>query len=135
MIDIMMVLGAYFFSIDTAAYQDLVRTNEYRWPSQDRITRKPALQYVGPGHETICLNGVIYPEYKGGLYQMELLRAEAGLDVPQLLVDGTGLVWGKYVIERIEETKTVFFSDGTPRKIEFKLDLRRYGDDADGALS
>jgi len=39
------------------------------------------------------------------------------------------------VIERIEETKTVFFSDGTPRKIEFKLDLRRYGDDADGALS
>lgn len=134
MIDVMMMLGAFMFSIDTAAYQELTRTNHYRWPSQERVTREEALQYVGPGAERIGLKGVIYPHYKGGLHQIQLLREEAALGVPLLLVDGNGWFWGKYVIKRIEETRTVFFADGTPRKIEFCLDLKLYGDDAYGAV-
>ena len=30
----------------------------------------------------------------------------------------------------IEETRTVFFDDGTPRRIEFRLSLVEYGEDA-----
>ncbi len=130
MIDVMMMLGSFMFSIDTAAYQELTRTNEYRWPAQERVSREAALQFVGPGQESLSLKGTIYPHYKGGIGQMQLLRDDAALGEPLLLVDGNGNYWGKYVIERVEETRTVFYADGTPRKIDFKLDLKYYGDDA-----
>ena len=52
-----MRLGQFTFSVDTAAYQELSRTSEYRWASQDRIGQMPALQAVGPGSESINLDG------------------------------------------------------------------------------
>ena len=33
------------------------------------------------------------------------------------------------MIESLSETKTVFFRDGTPRRIEFTLSLKRIDDD------
>ena len=60
------------------------------------------------------------------------MRAEAGKGQPLMLVDGQGEVWQQWVITRVEETRRVFFADGTPRKIKFRLDLRRYGEDEDG---
>ena len=73
----MLALGSYRFSIDTSAYQELLRTTSYRWARQPRLGRLPARQFVGPDGETITLNGVIYPHYKGGLGQLDALREEA----------------------------------------------------------
>jgi hypothetical protein len=125
----MMALGPYRFSIDAAAYQQLMRTTAYRWPAQERIGRRPALQFVGVGTETISLSGVIYPHYSGGLEQVESMRAIAAQGKPQQLVDGRGKIWGLWCIERIEETRTVFFANGDPRKMEFRLALSNYGED------
>ncbi len=126
---IMMGLGWYQFGIDKAAYKQLSRSTEYRWQGQDRIGRQPAQQYIGPGRETITLNGTIYPFYKGGLGQLESMRALAGRGAPLILVDGLGVIWGKWVITRIEETQSNFFGDGVPQKVGFKMDLARYGED------
>ena len=41
---VMMQLGAFQFSISTAAYQELTRRSEYRWASQDRFGKQPNLQ-------------------------------------------------------------------------------------------
>ncbi len=130
MIEVMMALGDFRFSLNTAAYQQLRRTVEYRWPTQERAGRRPAKQFTGIGAETVALEGTIYPHYRGGLAQMEAMRGLAGKGRPQILTDGTGKVWGRFCIERIEETQTLFFGDGTPRKQEFRLSLGRYGDDA-----
>lgn len=127
---VMMALGDYRFSVDSAAYQTLHRTHDYRWAAQERLGREPARQYLGPGDEKITLAGVIFPTYRGGLGQLTALRDEAGLGVPLLLVDGIGLVWGRYVIEKVEETRSIFFADGTPRRVEFSLDLAAYGEDS-----
>lgn len=35
------------------------------------------------------------------------------------MVEGTGRIYGLWVIERVTETRTLFFADGTPRRIEF----------------
>ena len=37
---------------------------------------------------------------------------------------------GDYVIEAMDETHRAHLADGTPRKIEFSLDLLRVGDEA-----
>jgi phage tail protein len=57
----MMALGSFRFSIETATYQELKRGQSYRWQSQVRLLRRPALQFVGAGSEMIELTGVIYP--------------------------------------------------------------------------
>ena len=123
-------LGGYTFSIDSAAYQTLSRTTEYRWRAQPRVGRLPAQQFIGPGEETLSLEGVIYPHFKGGLGQLDAMRAEAGKGEPLMLVDGTGRIWQQWVINQVEETHKILFEDGTPRQMEFRLQLSRYGEDA-----
>jgi len=129
MINIMMRLGAFNFSISTAAYQAFTRSSGYRWQGQDRYGQGPAQQFTGYEAETITLEGDIYPDYAGGIGQIDNMRAEAGKGIPLMLLDGRGYVWGKWVINSIRETQEVFFSDGVPRKQSFTLQLTRYGDD------
>ena len=143
MIEIMMALGPFRFSVNTAAYQSLRRAAQYRWPAQERIGRPPARQFVGVGSETITLEGAIYP-YSGepfldqvinervgsGPAQLDQLRELAALGEPLLLTDGRGKVWGKWCVESVDETQTVFFANGAPRKIEFNLSISSYGEDS-----
>ena len=128
--NIMLALGDYRFSIEAAAYQELVRATEYRWAASARIGRRPARQFVGIGEDTIELRGTVYPHYRGGLGQLAALRAEAGRGVPLPLVSGAGEVMGDWVIERVEETQQEFWADGSPRRQEFRLELAAYGEDA-----
>jgi len=127
--EVMLALGAYRFSIDTAAHQTLSRTSEYRWQSQDRLGREPAQQFVGAGNQTISLQGVIYPHYKGGLGQIDDLRDEAGQGVPLLLIDGMGWIYDLWVIKSISESQSALITDGRAQKIEFTVELAFYGDD------
>ena len=125
----LMKLGEYTFSIDSAAYQSLSRTTAYRWRSQPRVGRLPAQQFMGPGSETLSLDGVIYPHFKGGLNQVNAMRDEAGKGKPLMLVAGTGRIWQQWVINQIEETHKILLDDGTPRRVEFRLQLSRYGEE------
>lgn len=124
----MMKLGAFTFSLDTAAYKQLQRTTAYKWAAQDRAGQSAALQFLGEGEDAITLTGSVYPHYKGGLRQVDSMRAEAAKGEPLILVDGMGWVLGKWVILTVSETKKVLFDDGAPRKIDFSLKLRKYSE-------
>ncbi|BCS94627.1 tail assembly protein [Desulfoluna limicola] len=126
---VMMALGNYRFSVSTAAYQEFKRSTSYRWAEQARAGRRPALQYMGPGKETLELSGTIYPVYKGGIGQVDDMRTEAGKGKPLSLVDGRGMAWGKWCIESIEEDQAFFLPGGIPKKQTFRLSLVAYGED------
>jgi phage protein U len=126
---VMMQLGAFQFSLGTAAYQAFTHSSNYRWQGIERFGQIPAQQYTGPGEESITLSGDIYPSFAGGLNQLNSMRAEAYKGTALTLVDGNGFAWGKWVILSIEEAQEVFFSDGTPRKMNFNLKLTRYNED------
>lgn len=124
--DVMLALGEFQFSVNTAAYQELTRTTEQRWQAQDRFGKLATLQHTGPGTETITLPGVIFPQYRGGLGQVDRMRRIAARAVPLALITGAGRILGRYVIERVEERQSVFAAAGIARKIEFTLNLRLY---------
>lgn len=128
---VMMALGGFRFGVGASTYQSFRRAASFRWEKVDRAGRKPAMQFLGPDAEEITLEGVIYPHFKGGLHQVDLMRLAAQQGEPLILVDGLGWVWERWVIASVDETKSVFLPDGAPRKIEFSLRLRSYG--ADGA--
>lgn len=134
MTNVMMMPGTYPFMLPTATYQELTRQSTYRWSSQERLRRKPAQQYLGPGADEITLTGEIMPQFRGGLGQVENMRASAKRGKPLLMVDGLGNVWGDWVILSIEEGQTIHNADGTPNVISFTMTLREYGADGGGGI-
>ncbi len=124
----MMQLGSFQFGINTAAYQSLKRSTDYSWQSQDRAGQGAALQFTGPGADTITLDGVVYPQYRAGIGQIDRLRALASLGEPQQMVDGRGNLLGEWVIENVSEDQSAFMKGGIPRKQDFGMKLRRYHD-------
>ena len=122
-------LGSFRFGVNRSSYQSLRREARYRWATLPRIGRIPAAQYLGPDSQTITLEGVIYPHFRGGLRQVELMRGQAGLGLPMMLVDGLGFILDQWCITSVEETKSVFLRDGAPRQIDFSMQLQSYGGD------
>lgn len=122
---VLMALGAYRFEAGVGL-DEAERTSKFRWASQEVIGAPPALQYTGPGDDSVEISGTIYPNFRGGLGQVDAMRAQAGMGEPLPLVDGTGRYWGDYVIEEITEGRKVLMPDGAPRKIEFKVSLKRF---------
>lgn len=125
----MMALGLFVFALGTVPYQQLQRQTQWRHPSSSRIGRRPARQFVGPGDDTITLSGTLYPEITGGKISLALLRTMADTGKAWPLIEGSGTVYGLYVIEDIGETGSLFFPDGSARKIEFTIKLTRVDDD------
>lgn len=125
----MMALGTFRFGVNSANYQTLSRSAAFRWSKQDRAGQAPASQFLGPDAEDMTLEGTIYPHFKGGLRQVEAMRAVAGLGQPMILVDGLGWVLQRWVILSVDERKSVFLAGGAPRRIDFTLKLRSYGED------
>ena len=125
----MLSLGMFVFSLSTLAYQELQRQTNWRHASNSRVGPPPALQFVGRGDDTITLPGIILPELAGSVLSLDALRLMANTGKAWPMVEGTGRIYGLWVIESLSETKTVFFRDGTPRRIEFTLTLKRTDDD------
>ncbi|HDS6525254.1 TPA: phage tail protein [Klebsiella aerogenes] len=121
----MMVLGLFVFQLRTVSYQQLQYQRNWRHVTNNRVNRRPTTQFLGPDNDQLTLSGVLMPEVTGGrlsLLALELM-AEQGKAWP--LIEGGGTIYGMYVIESLNQTKSEFFSSGEARKIEFSLGLKR----------
>lgn len=119
----MMTLGLFVFETRTVPYQQLQRQTQWRHPSNSRVGKRPSRQYLGPGDDTITLSGTLYPELTGGRVSLAVLRTMATTGKSWPLLEGTGVFYGLWVIEDIDETGSVFFKDGAARKIDFTVKL------------
>ena len=124
----MLALGMFVFSLHTAAYQEMQRQTDWRHPSSSRVGAQPARQFLGRGEDAITLPGVILPELAGSALSLDTLRVMADTGKAWPMVEGSGRIYGLWVIESLSETRTLFFRDGTPRRIEFTLSLKRIDD-------
>ncbi|HBO1420035.1 phage tail protein [Pseudomonas aeruginosa] len=124
----LMAFGMFVFSLETAAYQDFQRQTEWRHGSTSRIGTNPARQFLGRGDESITLQGVLLPALAGTVLSLDTLRTMADTGKAYPLIEGTGRIYGVWVIDSLTEGRTIFFSDGAARRIEFSLSLKRIDD-------
>ncbi|CHT03213.1 phage late control D family protein [Salmonella enterica subsp. enterica serovar Typhi] len=112
----MMVLGLYVFMLRTVPYQELLYQRSWRHAANSRVNRRPSTQFLGPDNDMLTLSGVLMPEITGGRLSLLALEqmAEQGKAWP--LIEGSGTIYGMYVIEGLNQTKTEFFRDGMPRR-------------------
>lgn len=124
----LMSLGQFVFQLQDLAYSELARATAWRHASNSRVGARPALQFVGPGEDTITLSGVLVPEVAGTLQSLATLRAMADAGDAYAMVDGAGRIFGAWVIERIEEGGSAFTPDGIARRTAFTVSLKRADD-------
>lgn len=123
----LMALGQFVFSLKTLAFQSLQRQTAWRHAQNSRVGARAASQFLGPGDDTITLPGVVLPEF-GNRISLDELHTMADAGQPLALVDGTGRVYGQWVITDKTETGSHFTTLGQPKRIEFSLSLRRVDD-------
>lgn len=123
------VSPAYYFNLDTAAFEELRRQTSFRWVGQERLTRSAAQQAVSLGEEKINIRGAVFPALKGGLGQLQTLRSFGRLLRPLSLVTGYGQVLGNWCLTSIDEEQRYLLAGGIPRKQGFTLEFVSYGDD------
>lgn len=106
----MLALGLFVFMRQTLPYQTMQRDSTFRWPSNARMGKRNAFQYTGPENDTITISGELFPEITGGTLSLSAVRlmAEQGKAWP--LIDGTGMIYGMFVINSVSETGTLFFT-------------------------
>ncbi|MDD9341746.1 MAG: phage tail protein [Providencia heimbachae] len=125
----MMIYGMFVFELRTAPYQTFNHTLDFRHVKNDRVGKSAKWQYAGPGEDKITLAGTLYPEVTGGDVSLELLKTSAYMARPMPLIEGTGMIYGMYVITNLVTERTEFFTDGKAKKIDFNLSLSRVSED------
>jgi len=124
----LMSLGLFVFSLQTAPFETLRRSASQRWESKNRVKAGPAYQWTGPGEETITVEGSLVPGITGNTDQLDTLRRMAAEGKPWLLTAGTGEVMGPWIVTGLEEGRSHMLTNGTPRKVTFSLSLKKYWD-------
>ena len=122
-------LGEFTFKLKTLQPDKFERDTAYRWAKLDLIGRSPDHQFIGPDEEKITISGVLYPEFSGRLDHLKKLRDLATTGKPQRLIysdTGIGQNLGLWIIRSIKESRSTFWGDGVPRKIEFSIELESY---------
>jgi phage protein U len=128
-------------NVDTPGFETLQRDSQYTWTSQDRLSRDPAMQFTGPGEDSFVVEGRMFPHHFGGLSTIARLRNAGRAGKPHILArfyplenpkGGGAEVIGNFVIKRVKTVETKVGRQGIAHKIDFVLELTRYGDDDAG---
>lgn len=124
----LMALGMFVFALDPLPFQELQRQTNFRHPQQSRVGARPASQYVGPGDDAMTLAGWVATELIDARPSLDVLREMGAEGLAWPLIDGGGESYGAWEILDVNESQSNLMEDGTPRRIDFNINLRRIED-------
>ena len=129
MASIMLALGMFPFSLGNLPFQELQRKTSWRHGQVPRYGARPANQSMGPENDQVTISGLCVPGVVGRLEAIQQLRDMGDTGAGWPLVTGYGDVLGTFVIDSVDEGRTLFLDDGHPRKADFTVQLHRVDDD------
>jgi len=121
----MMTLGMFVFGLSTLAYQELQRQTDWKHPSTSRVGARDAHQFTGKGDDIVTLSGWIAPELTGNVYALDALRLMADTGKSWILIQGTGRIYGSFLITSLTEGRTHLGHNGAAAKVDFSISLKR----------
>lgn len=121
----MMSLGLFVFKLNTLPYQNTSRQVNYGWGTNTRFGQRPVSQFLGLGEEAMTLKGQLLPEVTGGVRYLQALQVMADSGRAWPLIEGSGTIYGMFVIKSIANDNAEFNSSGQARSITFTLNLTR----------
>lgn len=95
-----------------------------------RVGARPGMQNYGPDVEVHRVHGIMFPHdhrFAGSFQRFEELRSPITRSKPHRLASGYGRNFGLFVIKDVSDRQEFFNPDGSPRKLEFDLELCHFG--------
>lgn len=121
----MMTLGLNIFKLSTLPYQSVNRTVDYNWAQNNRLGSRPASQFLGIQKESMVLTGQLMSGVTGGQSSLTALQSMADSGRAWPLIEGTGIIYGMFIIETINNVSSQLLSNGRAREITFTITLKR----------
>lgn len=116
-----LTFGDVVFGINTMTYNQLDKSLKVNWAKQSRVNQHDLLQYTGIDSERITLSGVVFFAYEQSIDAIKKLNDMAKSAKPEFLIGLDGLVYGKWVLEKISENIL------SQAQINYSLSLLYYG--------
>ena len=108
------------------------RETEAAFVEKPVLGRRPPLEAVGEGPQTLSLSGTLFPLKLGGLDELELAQRLQAAQTPLSVMRGDGFPLGWFVITAIREAGDWLAADGVPQVVQYEISLKR--DDAPAAM-
>lgn len=121
----LLALGLFVFDLGTLPLEELARRTAWKHARNPRVGARDASQFLGPGDDTITLDGALLPGVAGTFAAMRTLRTIADQGEALPLVTGTGEVLGDFVVTGLSERKKHLTVDGVARRTDFSIELER----------
>ena len=126
----LMSLGQFIFNTSSLAFKEIQRQRSWNYADNNVAFGRAKKQFMGSGQDSVSLPGLIYEEYGfGSRFALDELASMADTGQGFVLMDGSGYLYGFYVIDNIDETKSFLVDNGVPRKVDYTLKLSRADDD------
>lgn len=123
-------IGQFVFTPDDLSFTELQRQRAWNYADNSVASGRARKQFIGAGEDSLTLNGIVYQEHGiGSREAIEDLSDMASAGVGYVVMDGSGYLYGVYVIDNISENKSIMVFQGIPRKIDFSVTLKRVDDD------
>ena len=116
-------LGQFAFALDTLPMRELQQQLAWTHAENARVGAQPGVQFTGRQADKITITGATVPEI-GSQSALDTITQMADAGATYTLADGTGRIYGAFVIEGVQLTKSAFIAEGVPRKIEFSITLK-----------
>lgn len=113
---------------------DYDRTTAQDFARKDVVGARKPFEAVGPGDDTLTINGAVFPDHLGGRTAPGLLRAMADEQAPQLILWGDGSLAGWWVVTEVRERGSYLAADGHARMVEMTVTCQRCGQPSAAAL-
>lgn len=120
-------LGDFQFSVSALAYNHLRQQTQFNWVEVQRALSGPVYHRMGSGAVSMDIEGVFYPQIRGGYSQLPQLKQLAA-EGPLVMVDADGNQLGLWVINSIDEDLTKFDKAGRAKRVDFNIRITRYSE-------
>jgi len=121
----LMSLGQFIFKTSTLAFQEIQRQRSWSYAENAVANGRAKKQFTGAGSDTVTMPGLIF----GTRFALDELASMADTGQGYVLMDGSGYLYGVFVIDSIDETKSILMDNGVPRKVDYTLKLSRVDDE------
>lgn len=126
----LLTLGQFVFSVDTMTFNEIQRSRSWSYGSNAIGQGRDQYQFTGVGEETVTIPFLIYQSHGFGDRQsIDDLSEMADSGKGFVLLDGSGYLYGVFIITAIDETRSHITSSGVARKIDGTMKLTRVDDD------
>lgn len=121
----LLMIGAVAVSVVGFNVHEYSSSNDATFAEKSVVGRRPPLEAVGDGAETMNFSGRLFPVVMGGLDEVEIMKAQRAAQQALPVMRGDGVPLGWFVITKMNVKSQYLDRQGVGKYQEVEFTLQR----------